>query len=170
MNQADYMPKATASSWDSYKDALYKILDMFKPVNIFEFGPGVSTSIMAMYPSVQLIDSVEHDKAWYEKWKWEMPENVNLMFQPNMELYPETPGRVEKYDLIFVDGREREKCLYTVREKLTENGVVVLHDAERYTYQEPMSFYKFRFFFDDGHTAVLCDSQSSADRIGSLCE
>lgn len=155
----------TASSWDSFKDALYKVLHAINPKTVFEYGPGTSTSIMALYPSVECIDSVEHNLAWYNKYKWEMPENVNIIFQPNLELYPETPGRFDKYDIIFVDGREREKCLYVAKHRLNENGVVILHDAERPNYQEPMRFYKFMFIQDDGHTAILCDSNSTSLKL-----
>jgi len=137
----------TASSWDSFKVALYKVLDALKPKTIFEYGPGTSTSIMAIYPSVEFIDSVEHNRAWYEKYRWDMPENVHIMYQPVLEVYPETTGRVEKYDLIFVDGREREKCLYVAKARLNEGGVVILHDAERPNYQEPMKFYKYKFTY-----------------------
>lgn len=155
----------TASSWDSFKDALYKVLGSLNPKTVFEYGPGTSTSIMALYPSIEFIDSVEHNLAWYNKYKWEMPENVNIIFQPNMEIYPETPGRIEKYDMIFVDGREREKCLYVAKSRLNEGGVVILHDAERPNYKEPMNFYKFMFLQDDGHTAILTDNVETALRL-----
>lgn len=164
--------QGTASSWDSFKDALYKVLEALKPKTVFEYGPGTSTSIMAIYPSIEIIDSVEHNEAWLNKWKWEMPENVLLLYQPNMEVYPETQGRLEKYDLIFVDGREREKCLYVAKHRLNKGGVVILHDAERPNYQEPMQFYSYKFLQDDGHTAILCDDSITAMRISGAfnCE
>ena len=162
--------QATASSWDSFKVALYKVLEALNPKTVFEYGPGTSTSIMAIYPSIETIDSVEHNQAWFNKWRWEMPENVKLIYQPNMELYPETPGRCDKYDLIFVDGREREKCLYVAKSRLNEGGVVILHDAERPNYQEPMRFYKFMFLQDDGHTAILCDNNTTAVRLSGAFE
>lgn len=158
----------TASSWDSFKVALYKVLESLNPKTVFEYGPGTSTSIMAIYPSVELIDSVEHNQAWFNKWRWEMPENVKLIYQPNMELYPETPGRLEKYDLIFVDGREREKCLYVAGHRLNECGVVILHDAERPSYKEPMEFYKYKFMQDDGHTAILCNSFLTGSKLEAI--
>lgn len=127
-----------------------------KPRRIFEYGPGVSTKIMSTYP-VEAIDSVEHDKAWYEKYKWEL-DSANLIYQPQIELYPDTPGRFEKYDLIFVDGREREKCLYVARGRLEHTGVVMLHDAERPSYREMINTFKFKFFTDEGHTVTLTDN------------
>lgn len=158
----------TASTWDSFKNALYKVLETLNPKTVFEYGPGTSTAIMALYPSVEFIDSVEHNLAWYNKYKWEMPENVKISYQPNLELYPETPGRIEKYDLIFVDGREREKCLYVAPTRLNDEGVVILHDAERPNYQEAMRFYKFMFLQDDGHTAILCNNNHVALKLSGV--
>lgn len=159
---------ANASSWDSFAPTLYKVLDAIKPKRVFEYGPGTSTKIMAMYPTVDWVDTVEHDKAWYEKYRWEMPDNVAFHFQPNMELYPETSGRYDKYDLIFVDGREREKCLYVSRGMLEPNGVVMLHDAERPSYKEMIDTFRFKFFTDDGHTVTLTDNSVTAMRLESL--
>lgn len=160
----------TAPTWDSFKNALYKVLDTLKPKSIFEYGPGTSSSIMALYPSVELIDSVEHNLAWFNKYRWELPDNVNIMYQPNLELYPTTKGRLDKYDLIFVDGRERETCLYLAKERLNEGGIVILHDAERPNYQESMRFYKFMFLQDYGHTAILTDSNMTALRLSGAFE
>lgn len=158
---------ATASSWDSFAPTLYKVLDAIKPKNVFEYGPGTSTKIIALYPSVTLVDTVEHDKAWYEKYRWEMPDNVCMTLQPNMELYPESRGRYDAYDMIFVDGREREKCLYVSRSRLNQGGVVMLHDAERSNYKEMINTFQYKFFTDDGHTVTLTDDGITAMRLES---
>lgn len=161
------LPKTTANSWDSFKDALYAVLNAIKPQNILEYGPGSSSKIMGLFPSVKMIDSVEDNMAWYSKYRWEVPDTVKIYYQPNLDMYPQTPGRVDKYDLIFVDGKKREECLYLAKERLVEGGVVVLHDAERPNYQEPISFYKYKFFQDGGHTCILTDNNVTAMRIGS---
>lgn len=155
----------TARTWDSFKDTLYDVLDAIKPKSVFEYGPGTSTSIMALSHSIETLDSVEHNETWFNKWKWELPDNVNLIYQPNMEMYPETKGRLDKYDLIFVDGREREKCLYVSRDRLHIDGVVILHDAERPSYQEMINTFRYKFFTDGGHTVVLTDSKIQSMRL-----
>lgn len=157
----------TASSWDSFSDTLHRVLKAINPKTVFEYGPGISTKIIGVYPSVELVDSVEHNQAWYEKYKWEMTDNVQVMYQPNMELYPETPGRSDKYDLIFVDGRDREKCLYVARHRLNMDGVVMLHDAERPTYKEMIDTFRFKYFTDEGHTVTLTDSKITSMKLES---
>ncbi len=39
-----------------------------------------------------------------------------------------------RFDVIFIDGRYRRRCLLAAREALSPNGVVILHDAEREHY------------------------------------
>lgn len=158
----------TARTWDSFAVTLEKVLSLLQPKRIFEYGPGESTKIMSKFPTVISIDSVEHDKAWFGKWQWSLPDNVNLIYNPVMELYPETQGRYDRYDLIFVDGREREKCIFVARGRLNENGVIMLHDAERVQYKEIIDSFKFRFFTDDGHTATLTDNQTVASMLERL--
>lgn len=162
--------QSTASSWHSFDKALMAVLRTLNPKTVFEYGPGMSTSLMALYPSVEVIDSVEHNLAWYNKYKWEMPENVNLIYQPELVLYPTTKGRVESYDLFFVDGREREICLFLAKERLNEGGVVILHDAERPNYKDMINSYKFKFWQDEGHTCVLTDYSQTAMRLEGAFE
>jgi hypothetical protein len=69
------------------------------------------------------------------------------------------------YDLIFIDGREREKCLMVAQGKLKPNGIVIIHDAERESYQEWIKQYLFVFFEDGGHTAILTMSQATNERL-----
>lgn len=50
--------------------------------------------------------------------------------------YPATLG--QKFDFILVDGRCRRRCVLEAKELLTENGVLVLHDASRPWYQSSL--------------------------------
>jgi hypothetical protein len=157
-----------ATAWDSFGPTLIKVLGIVNPKTIFEYGPGVSTKIMATHPGVEIVDSVEDETAWYEKYRWTMPDNVQIYYQPVAEAYPETLGRVEKYDLIFVDGIERVSCLYVARVRLNKGGVVVLHDAERPNYREMIETYKYKFWTDEGHTVTLTDDDITAMRLEKL--
>ena len=63
-SMADSKCKGKARSIDSYKNTLLKILFEIYPKYIFEWGPGISTEIMSIFPSVEIIDSVEHSRKW----------------------------------------------------------------------------------------------------------
>ena len=161
----DYLINSSAKSWDSYKNTLFKCLDVFKPETIFEYGPGVSTSLMALYPSVKLIDSVEHDIAWFNRAKINQHKNVIVYLEPNLEMYPYTKGRQDIYDMVFVDGREREKCLFEAKKRICHDGVIILHDAERQEYKNAIDSYAYKFYEDEGHTVILTDSVSAVMRL-----
>lgn len=160
----------SARSWDSFKPTLEKVLKIINPKYVFEYGPGVSTKTIAFHPGVEIVDSVEHDVAWYERHRWSMPDNVRITLQPVLEAYPETMGRTDKYDLIFVDGRERESCLYVAKSRLNDGGVVMLHDAERPAYKEIIDTYKYKFFTDNGSTVTMTDNDITAMRLEQLYE
>jgi len=157
-----------ARTWDSFRETLVKVLAITNPKAVFEYGPGESTKIIATYPSVEIVDSVEHDMAWFEKHRWTMPDNVVITHQPIMEAYPDSLGRLSKYDLIFVDGRERETCLFVAKVRLNDGGVVILHDAERPAYQDIINTYKYKFFTDNGNTCTMTDNDVTAMRLEAL--
>lgn len=150
----------TASSWDSFKETLIKVLGEFKPKTVMEWGPGVSTMIMQDFPSVEFINTVEHDEAWYYKWSDKFGNKVNLIFEPDLVHYPKRGLTLSDYDLYFVDGRERERCL-----DLIKDGIVILHDAERESYQPHIKKFAHIFMEDDGHTAILVNDDDKARRI-----
>lgn len=159
-----------ARSIDSYRIILENILRKFNPNTVFEWGPGKSTEIISSYESVYLIDSVEHDINWYAitKEKLENNDKVRLILEEDRNLYYDTPGRVTGYDLVFVDGRSREKCLDHAINILNEDGVVILHDAERPDYRYAIDMYKYKFWGDNGNTVVLTDSDNAGDKLNEM--
>lgn len=148
----------TASSWDSFKPTLIKVLAEFKPKTVFEYGPGVSTLIMQDFPSVEKIDTVEHDVAWFHKWATQVGSKVTLMLEEDLSKYPYLLTS-KNYDLYFVDGREREKCLELCNRP---DGIVMLHDAERLSYKPYIDNFKHIFMEDCGHTAVMTNNDTNA--------
>ncbi len=152
----------TASSWDSFKATLIKVLAEFNPKTVFEYGPGVSTLLMQDFPSVQKIDTVEHDVAWFNKWKNQLGSKVGLFLEEDLSRYPYLLSPEKDYDLYFIDGREREICLTLCNRTY---GIVILHDAERESYQRYIKNFQYIFMEDDGYTAVLTNSPDVASRL-----
>lgn len=158
----------TAPTWDSFSDTLYKVLDEIKPQRIFEWGPGVSTTIMALHPEVKSIDTVESDNEWYQRALLNKVADTQVYFEQDLEKYPYVKGRHEKYDLVFIDGREREKCLDVTHSLLLDKGVVVLHDAERPSYLPHIRTYRYIHFTDNGHTVVLTNDPMTSYRLDKV--
>lgn len=153
-----------AKSWDSYKETLYEVLQEIKPRTILEFGSGFSTQIMALYPSVERLVSVEHDKEYYRRNLGQLQENSKLIYEPNLDVYAKTKidGRT---DLAFVDGRNRSACL---RESRSLGCPVLLHDADRDQYREAILGYKFQIWTDDGNTVMLTDDEGVFKRMSEV--
>ena len=155
----------------SYTKTLEMVLRLFNPQSIFEWGPGGSTVIMANHPSVKIIDTIEDKKFWYEKFKNETilqvkdSSKVHIIHQPDLNMYPHLIE--DKYDLIFVDGGPRVKCLNAATEKLKDKGIVILHDAERREYKEGYDLFKYKLFTDGGGTLVLTNNKVVMDEIKS---
>lgn len=103
---------------------------------VFEFGSGTSTKWLEQMSS--MVISVEHDLNYFSslyKYHHETVANINIIFQ-------ETPYNkvIEKYndeifDLILVDGRNRQACIRSAIPKLKSGGWLVLDNSERDYYK-----------------------------------
>ena len=63
--------------------------------------------------------------------------------------YIEFPVAFSPFDFILVDGRARKDCLVKAHTMIKETGVVILHDANREYYHEPLEFYRYQTLFTD---------------------
>lgn len=153
-----------AKSWDSYKDTLYEVLQEVKPRVILEFGSGFSTQIMALYPSVEKLVSVEHNEEYYRRNLGQVQENSKLIYEPNLNIYAKTKvdGRT---DLAFVDGRNRSACLREIR---CLGCPVILHDADREQYRDAVLEYKFQIWTDNMSTVTLTDDEGMFKRLSEV--
>ena len=150
-----------AKSMYSYADTLYAILDQFHPERVFEWGPGTSTQIMALHPSVKSVLSVEHEIVFYDMIEKLNFGNVIFKYENGMDEYVSAAGD-ERYDLVFVDGRDRSRCLETAS-KITD--LVILHDAAREDYRDAVNNFKFQIWTDEGNTAVLTNDELVYERV-----
>lgn len=155
-------------SWEI--EVIEKILVNIKPKKSLEWGAGYST----LYFSKFLEDeakwiSIEHQYEWYLKVKdlankkgirnveiyyvgpnrspWSGPWNDGSY--DDFKDYVEFPSRFGKFDFILIDGRARRACMHKAYDLIDDNGVVVLHDANRERYHEAFDLYKYQILFTD---------------------
>ena len=114
-----------------FKDTLVQICRELNPKNILEWGPGKSTEIMYFECPNASIFTNEHSKKYYERAIALYSDMASIRYATGDE-YISVSG---KYDLIFVDGRQRVKCLIAAYLVLNQGGAIILHDAERERYQ-----------------------------------
>lgn len=127
-----------------------------RPLNAFEWGSGASTLYFGTrLPSGSFWQSLEHDPTWYEQtaanatqwnalhlhvqhippdrhWTGNGDDGSYETFRRYV-LYPTTLNKT--FSLILVDGRARIPCMAVGWELLEEDGVMILHDAERDEYK-----------------------------------
>lgn len=158
----------TARSWHSFDKTLNKIMSNFNIKTVLEYGPGVSTKIILGYPSVNRIYSIEHDDAWYHKYVREINDKVELALVKDLNKYPYFYESKKPFDLIFIDGRERERCLELAHSLLSNDGIVIIHDSEREQYQDGINKFREIFFTDNGSTCTMTNSAAIGFNLDSI--
>ncbi|MCQ4088806.1 hypothetical protein [Saccharibacillus sp. JS10] len=130
----------------------YSLLELLrtrvnKDMTVFEYGMGHSTIWWS--ERVKKVVSVDHDKDWYDYVETRVnKENTELVYK-NLEYdgdYSRTIKSYDKFDLVFVDGRDRVNCAINSIGNLTENGVIVWDDTERDYYESGFEYLKKQGF------------------------
>ena len=136
-----------------YLNLFVEILDKHAPAHveaILEWGLGHSTSYLyelAQEHDADLFVSIEHNEQYHNAFAHNFPPAP--FFEARVEdllgYSPAhgTPGENyatcvreydRKFDIIFVDGRRRNECLLVASSIISDDGIVILHDANRTRY------------------------------------
>lgn len=134
-------------------DILCEVLDRLAPARCLEWGAGLSTLwFPPRLPRLTRWLAIEHNEQWYASVRDrnrdprvevrhippESRDPAQVRGEGTLEefrtyvTHPETAH--ELFDFIFVDGRARQACLQCAWRVLAEDGIVVLHDANRTDY------------------------------------
>lgn len=131
----------------SFESILIEWLRKIKPSSVLEWGPGKSTGIIHQECPAAKILSIESNAEYRKKMAAHHPY-AEIIHAPIPEYgpseyscWPSLHRRGEKYDLIFVDGRQRASCLVTALLSLNAGGVIIIHDSERAHYQNALSLF-----------------------------
>ncbi len=148
----------------TYINVLAAEIARLSPKRILEWGPGISTLLLAeLCPQAQLL-SIEHDLEWFAKMNgvkryYHQLDVVHraISLRPGASQgYATYPFlRSELFDLIFIDGRARCDCIAVASRKISPHGTVLVHDAHRRNYHP--AFRLFRTVNIKDNTAVLRD-------------
>lgn len=154
-------------------DILEEILLRLNPSNCFEWGSGYSTLYFpTILPDLKNWYSIEHHKEWYKEISEKIKDpRIHLQYVPpdnyavrpikkytnemegtyeEFKTYIEFPSTLsKKLDFIFIDGRARPECLKKAFELIDEQGIVVLHDANRVNYRSNIPAFKSVVLFTD---------------------
>lgn len=105
-------------------------------MTVFEYGSGASTRWWAS--RVRHVVACEHDAAWYQKVRRNLPANAELHHVP-LEYGGDYSKKILEYqnafDLVVVDGRDRINCAINALSALKPDGVIVWDNSERKRYE-----------------------------------
>lgn len=171
----------------SYFPVLEMLLTIEKPRIVFEWGPGLNTTLFVRNGAK--VYSVEHDQYWYDLYKNKQEPGVVSIFsklENNSFLdYPsEIAKTVEAVDMAFVDARCRVQCIQECKKKNVP--IVVMHDSLHFTTMQPATdgsppvfnetklckdgYASYRYFIEvvDFRTIILVDDKNKFDAISKL--
>ena len=127
--------------WYTYPAVDFLIEKLNKNLIVFESGCGGSTRWLA--ERVGKIIAVEDHKDWKEFVEKDMPSNVQILFQAIDNQYSYSKKIAEtnqNFDIIIVDGKERNNCVNHCLNNLSEQGVIILDDSFREEYKISFQF------------------------------
>ena len=154
-----YRPKH--KPWMRYREieVVEQILQRLQPTSCLEWGAGHSTLFFPRRLSqrAQWV-TIEHEAEWAKKIRDLGPSAaVSIHCVPPNQFpwtdehqdggyadladYIEYPERFAPYDFVLVDGRARKHCVQKAFELIEPDGIVILHDANRKYYHEPLEQY-----------------------------
>lgn len=113
----------------------YPTIDYLRQINLrdkilFEWGGGYSSLYFA--PLVKKMYSVEHDKKWYQRLKSLSTTNQKIIFAENKSYVNIISSLKTKFNIIIIDGIQREACIKTAPRYLHENGMIILDNSDRH--------------------------------------
>lgn len=151
-------------------DIITEVIKNINPKNCFEWGSGFSTLLLPpTLPDLVSWHSLEHHKEWHQfiSEKNDDPRVSVTLIEPDdkeymnrvskydakkeglyddFKAYIEYPVTLQlKFDFIFIDGRARKECLKKAYDLVTDQGVVIVHDANRDSYFEDLPPFQSTF-------------------------
>ncbi|MBD2209280.1 class I SAM-dependent methyltransferase [Nostoc linckia FACHB-104] len=116
---------------------------------VFEFGGGQSTLWWA--ERVNQVISVESNQDWYNEIYQQMPHNVHLHLDVDEKNYANLILQYpDKYfDVIIVDGINRNVCLENCLSKLKDNGFIIFDNTDNYRYDSSL-----QLMFSQGYKRI----------------
>jgi len=125
--QADALP----IPWITYAAMDYLAQLDFSQADILEYGAG-SGSLWWAYRARQVI-SVESDATWAERIRSQAPKNLRVIGPLSGSEYvsaPLEPGK--KFEVIVVDGKQREACALAALDHLVGGALLILDNSDWY--------------------------------------
>ena len=133
-------PDGSELPWMNYAVVAFLERRLNKTLSVFEYGSGYSTLFYAR--RVRNVISVEYDQAWIASIGPRLPPNASVLFVPDDvdgDYCRAIARSGDSFDVVVVDGKDRENCVKQSMQALSSRGVIVLDDSERAKYASAIS-------------------------------
>jgi predicted O-methyltransferase YrrM len=161
--QKDKSPLNYEIPWMTFKAIDYLSKYLKPEMEIFEWGSGGSTLFFAK--RVKKVISIEHDKKWfcYETDLLKKYKNIELhLIEPQktgiyenkrkeykglyFDQYVNSIEKYDKFDVIVIDGRQRNLCLKKAINHIKKGGIIVFDNFDRKYYKKSLMFVNNNMF------------------------
>ena len=123
--------------WCTYSFIKFIEPRLKKTFNVFEYGCGNSTIWYAK--RVNSIKAIEHNQNWRNTISMELPSNAYVYFKEfsiNGDYAKAILNEENEFNIIVIDGIDRNNCLKYSLRKITSDGIIVFDNSEREEYNE----------------------------------
>jgi hypothetical protein len=134
-----------AIPWWAYGATKFLENKIKSDLKVFEYGAGYSTLWLAN--KVADLTSIDDDQIWISLLKSKIPSNVNLIYsetenikyghrtflpinQTKYKYSKEIDKFNKKFDIIIIDGVDRNNCIVEALKNLSSSGVIILDNLE----------------------------------------
>ena len=134
-------PDGSELPWMNYAVVAFLERRLNKTLSVFEYGSGYSTLFYAR--RVRNVISVEYDQAWIASIGPRLPPNASVLFVPDDvdgDYCRAIARSGDSFDVVVVDGKDRENCVKQSMQALSSRGVIVLDDSQRAGYAPAISY------------------------------
>lgn len=113
----------------------YPAIDFLEPrlgrdFRVFEYGSGHSSLWYSTH--VKEVIAVEDSATWASEMKEQAPSNLTIIHQPDLTEYPTEATGGREFDIVVIDGRVRNECVHPALKAVSDDGVIILDDFERW--------------------------------------
>ena len=133
--------------WMNYNVISFLESRFTKDITLFEYGSGYSTLFYSKL--VREVTSIETDVDWYNKMEKLIGNNVQLIcldFKEGGEYSRYISKTNKKYDVVVIDGKDRNRCAENAIDSLSERGVIIFDDTGSSAYAAGVRFLVNRGF------------------------
>jgi len=127
--------------WMNYSVVSFLENRLTKDMSLFEYGSGYSTLFYSKL--VREVTAIETNIAWCNKIRDLVKSNVRLIYvnlKENGEYCRYINKTNKQYDVVVIDGRDRNRCAKNAIKALSEKGIIIFDDTLAPAYMKGISF------------------------------